>query len=318
MISKSTRQKSQRRRVPASPPAMPLRRTCGTMQVHPRLLEQHPEFRLRQAEIELETQLRVAGKQEMRTGLIAIPVVVHVVYKTAADNISDVQVLSQIHGLNRNYRRRNFDWVKTPSVWRGLATDARIRFELASKDPGGSATSGITRTQTDVASFSDDDAVKFASKGGVDAWPSDRYLNLWVCSLGGGLLGYAQFPGGPVATDGVVILNTAFGKRGSAVAPFDLARTAVHEVGHWLNLNHIWGDTSDCSGTDHVADTPNAQHPNYNKPTFPHVSCGNGPNGDMFMNFMDYVDDDTMVMFTAGQVARMRATLNGPRASIGA
>jgi len=154
-------------------------------------------------------------------------------------------------------------------------------------------------------------------RGGADAWPTDKYLNLWVCDLGNGLLGYAQFPGGPADTDGVVILNSAFGTIGSAASPFDLGRTAVHEVGHWLNLNHIWGDTSDCTGTDHVPDTPGAQLPNYNKPVFPHVTCTNGPNGDMFMNYMDYVDDDSMVMFTTGQSARMQATLAGPRSSIG-
>ena len=318
MTSKPIYPKNPRARIVASSPQYPPpRRTCGTMQVHLRLLEMHPEFRLRQAEIEQATRRRLAMRQDARKGIVTIPVVVHVVYNTAAENISDAQVLSQIHGLNRNYRRRNFDWVKTPTVWRGLASDARVRFELASKDPQGSSTNGITRTQTTQTSFADDDTVKFTAKGGIDAWPSDRYLNLWVCALGGGLLGYAQFPGGPAATDGVVILNTGFGKHGSAVAPFDLARTAVHEVGHWLNLHHIWGDTSDCSGTDNVADTPNAQHPNYGKPAFPHISCGNGPNGDMFMNFMDYVDDDTMVMFTSGQVERMRATLDGPRASIG-
>jgi hypothetical protein len=130
------------------------------------------------------------------------------------------------------------------------------------------------------------------------------------------LLGYAQFPGGPPGTDGVVILNAAFGTTGTATAPYNLGRSATHEVGHWLNLRHIWGDTEDCSGTDFVDDTPNAQHPNYGKPTFPHISCTNGPNGDMFMNYMDYVDDAAMFMFTAGQVVRMQATLAGPRAPL--
>ncbi len=138
-----------------------------------------------------------------------------------------------------------------------------------------------------------------------------------MCTLGGGLLGYAQFPGGSPATDGVVILNTAFGTKGTATAPFNLGRSATHEIGHWLNLRHIWGDTEHCEGTDFVEDTPNAQQPNFNKPTFPHISCNNGPNGDMFMNYMDYVDDDSMVMFTSGQVSRMSATLDGPRSSIG-
>jgi hypothetical protein len=142
-------------------------------------------------------------------------------------------------------------------------------------------------------------------------------LNIWVCTLGGGLLGYAQFPGGPLATDGVVILNTAFGTSGTATAPFNRGRSATHEIGHWLNLRHIWGDTEHCEGTDFVTDTPNAKQPNFGKPTFPHVSCSNGPNGDMFMNYMDYTDDDSMFMFTAGQVTRMSATLDGPRSSLG-
>ena len=166
-------------------------------------------------------------------------------------------------------------------------------------------------------SFGSDDSVKSASTGGAAAWPADRYLNVWTCSLSGGLLGYAQFPGGPAKTDGVVILNRAFGKIGSVASPFNLGRTTTHAVGHWLNLNHIWADTIDCSGTDYVDDTPNAATPNFGKPTFPHITCTNGPNGDMFMNYMDYVDDDTMVMFTTGQVARMQAALDGARSHLG-
>ena len=192
-----------------------------------------------------------------------------------------------------------------------------IQFALATKDPQGKATQGITRTKTTATSFTDDDTVKSSKTGGADAWPSDEYLNLWVCTLAGGLLGYAQFPGGPAKTDGVVILNTAFGTKGSAAAPFNLGRTASHEIGHWLNLHHIWGDTSHCEGTDFVSDTPNAQLPNYGKPKFPHITCSNGPNGDMFMNYMDYVDDAAMFMFTTQQVARMNAALDGPRAKIG-
>ena len=139
-----------------------------------------------------------------------------------------------------------------------------------------------------------------------------------MCQLGGGLLGYAQFPGGPAATDGVVILHSGFGTSGTAAAPFNLGRTATHEIGHWLNLRHIWGDDgTGCSGSDFVADTPNQGGPNYGTPTFPKVSCGNAPNGDMFMNYMDYVDDAAMVMFTAGQVTRMQASLDGLRSSIG-
>jgi hypothetical protein len=213
-------------------------------------------------------------------------------------------------------RRPGPDKVKTPVPSAGLVTDMEIQFALATRDPAGNVTDGVTFTQTELASFDTDDAVKSTATAGADPWPSDKYLNLWVCALGGGLLGYAQFPGGPAETDGVVILNATFGTTGIATAPFNMGRTATHEVGHWLNLHHIWGDTEDCTGTDFVADTPNAQHPNFGKPVFPHVSCNNGPNGDMFMNYMDYVDDDSMVMFTAAQVVRMQSTLEGPRAQL--
>jgi hypothetical protein len=164
--------------------------------------------------------------------------------------------------------------------------------------------------------------MKSSATGGHDAWPADKYLNIWtvprLTSPQGDLLGYAQFPGGPPATDGVVILHSAFENIGTAAAPFNLGRTATHEIGHWLNLRHIWGDDGGgCSGDDFVADTPNCADHNFGKPTFPHVTCSNGPNGDLFMNYMDYTDDDSMFMFTNGQNVRMQACLNTDRSSIG-
>ena len=267
--------------------------------------------------LEHATMRRMAVGAEARVGIATIPVVVHVVYNIASENISVAQIKSQISALNRDYRAANPDKSKVPTVWKGLVANARIQFALATKDPNGKPTAGITQTKTTRASFGDNDAVKTASTGGVAGWPSTRYLNIWVCTLAGGLLGYAQFPGGPKKTDGVVILNTAFGTTGTAKAPFNLGRSVTHEVGHWLNLRHIWGDTEDCSGSDMVADTPNAATPNFGKPNFPHVSCGNGPNGDMFMNYMDYVDDNAMVMFTTQQVARMQTALDGARSLIG-
>ncbi len=291
----------------------PIRRQCGAMQVYERLAEMDPGFRTRQVEIESHVSRSILFGEAMRVGTFKIPVAVHVVYNDPSENVSDAQIKSQITVLNRDYNAKNPDRNKTPTVWQGLVAGVGITFALATKDPAGKATNGITRTQTTRTSFGTGDTVKRSADGGADPWPSDKYLNLWVCTLGGGLLGYAQFPGGPAATDGVVILNTAFGTKGTASAPFNKGRTATHEVGHWLNLRHIWGDTQDCSGTDYVADTPNALAPNYGKPTFPHISCNNGPNGDMFMNYMDYVDDAAMFMFTQGQVARMVATLTGPR-----
>lgn len=299
-------------------PAMPKCRTCACMQSFYRLCDEHPNFRLRHLRIEQETSRRIAaGRLAATRPVRVIPVVVHVVHNRASDRISRAQVTSQIKVLNQDFRAANADRSKVPDAWTGLVGDTRIEFELTDKDPKGKETGGITYTQTGETSFSSDDGVKSAVSGGVAAWPADKYLNIWVCTLAGGLLGYAQFPGGPARTDGVVIRNTAFGASGTAAAPFDKGRTATHEIGHFLNLRHIWGDVNGCTGTDFVTDTPNAALPNTGKPAFPHITCDNGPHGDMFMNYMDYVDDEAMYMFTLGQVARMEATLAGPRKGLG-
>jgi hypothetical protein len=284
------------------------------MDVHRRLLNESAEYRAARARIENITFERLAQERRF-PGVARIPVVVHVVFNTTAQNISNEQVISQIDVLNRDFRATNPDVSTVPSVFAGLVADSRIEFFLATSDPAGNPTNGITRTSTSRTSFSGDDAVKSAATGGADPWPADRYLNMWVAPLGGGLLGYAQFPGGPADTDGVVVTFTAFGTIGTATAPFHLGRTATHEIGHYLNLFHIWGDDHDgCSGSDLVDDTPNQGAENIGVPTFPHVSCNNGPNGDLFVNYMDYVDDPVMVMFTHGQVARMQACLDGVRA----
>ena len=280
------------------------RRLCGAMAAHMRLLEAHASFRGRQQRLELATaRRRSLAAAAAVPKLVTVDVVVNVVYRTAAQNVSDAQIKSQIDVLNRDYAATNTDKSKVPLVWKGLVTDSRLRFKLAK----------VTRTRTTKASFDTDDSVKRASSGGIAPFSPATHLNLWVCVLSGGVLGYAQFPGGPAATDGVVIDYRAFGTRGTAQAPFNLGRTATHEVGHYLNLRHIWGDTEDCSGSDFVADTPNAAGPNYGTPRFPSVTCGNGPNGDMFMNYMDYVDDAAMFLFTAQQVVRMRVALETAR-----
>ncbi|MDQ3784906.1 MAG: zinc metalloprotease [Actinomycetota bacterium] len=291
------------------------RRQCGAMQTYERLLETQPSFRRNQDRAEQFTSRAIASGEAQRVTqkLITIPTVVHVVYKRDRENIAKEQIKSQIEVLNGDFRASNADSSKVPDAWKGLVGEAKIEFVLASRDPDGSSTDGINRTRTARDSFGTGDSVKTKSGGGAPPWPSDRYLNIWVCNLAGGLLGYAQFPGGPARKDGVVILYTAFGTKGTVQAPFNRGRTATHEVGHWLNLRHIWGDTPDCSGGDRCPDTPNAKGPNYGKPAFPHITCDNGPNGDMFMNYMDYVDDAAMFMFTPGQVTRMNATLAGPR-----
>jgi hypothetical protein len=294
---------------------MPPKRKCGAMQVHERLAETYVTFRDNQDRIQrfTERSIMTGDAQAALEQLVTISVVVHVVYRTDEENVSKAQIDSQIAVLNRDFRAGNPDKSGVPDVWKGLVADSRIDFALATTKPDGSPTDGVTRTETNRQSFGTDDSVKQARTGGAPAWPRDQYLNIWVCNLADGYLGYAQFPGGPPRTDGVVILHSAFGTEGTATAPFNLGRTTTHEVGHWLNLRHIWADTIDCSGSDFVADTPNSQMPNYGTPTFPHISCSNGPNGDMFMNYMDYVDDAAMFMFSVGQATRMNACLVGAR-----
>ena len=311
----------------SAPPAdePPLQRVCATDEVNERLLRTVAGYAEARSEIEDRTaRVLMFGDAVLRSGCTEIPVVVHVVHRNATENLSEEQIRSQIDVLNADFRATNPDKSSTPGVFQPLIGDARITFKLADRDPAGNPTDGITRTSTSNTSFtSSTDNVKSAAGGGHDAWPSDRYLNIWTCgnlrsSSGQGLLGYAQFPGGPADTDGVVCLHSAFGTTGTASPPFNLGRTATHEIGHWLNLRHIWGDDgTGCSGSDFVPDTPNAGGPNYGSPTFPHVTCGNGPDGDLFMNYMDYTDDAAMFMFTQGQVDRMQATLDGPRSSIG-
>ncbi|HYK47258.1 MAG TPA: M43 family zinc metalloprotease [Parafilimonas sp.] len=297
---------------------------CGSYEVYQRMLQSDPTFAKNRKLIEQFTENYSKNATANMTSAVnapvyTIPVVVHVVYNKAEQNISDAQVLSQIAVLNQDYEKLNADVSKVPSVWTNLVADCQIKFCLATIDPNGNPTTGIRRVQTTKAQFIDNDAVKFTSKGGDDAWPAGSYLNLWVCKLGNFLLGYAQFPGGPANTDGVVIGYNAFGNNGAAKAPYDLGRTATHEIGHWLNLFHIWGDDGGgCSGSDKVKDTPDQGDRHFGCPRFPFLSCSNGPNGDMFMNYMDYTDDKCMFMFTNGQKTRMSATLaaGGSRNSV--
>lgn len=300
---------------------LPLQRTCATFSVHLNMLQSNPAYAsARAALLETHAAFAAAGPAALAMTLRSIQTVVHVIHRGGAENITDAQVKSQIDVLNRDFRKKNPDVSKVPAPFKAVVADTMVEFKLATKAPDGSPTTGITRTHTTVASFGADDAMKFAAQGGHDAWDTARYLNIWVCpelmDAGRALLGYAQFPGGPAATDGVAIIHNAFGTTGTAAVPFNLGRTATHEVGHYFDLFHIWGDSPDCLTDDKVADTPMQKTENFGKPVFPHLSCPHNPNGDMFMNYMDYVDDDAMFMFTAGQVLRIRATLAGPRATL--
>ena len=285
---------------------VPLRRQCGAMAAHMMLLETYPSFRAAQMRLEGATAKRRDAEVAKVPKVVTIKTIVNVVYKSADQNISDAQINSQIMALNKDFRASNPDKSKTPAAWTGLVTDARIQFKLVK----------VTRTKTNEDDFSFNDGVKSPSTGGIAPFSPKTHLNLWVCALRDNLLGYAQFPGGPQSTDGVVINYLALGTSGTAQSPFDLGRTATHEIGHYFNLRHIWADTPDCGGSDMVPDTPNCAGPNTGMPTFPTITCNNGPNGDMFVNYMDYTDDAGMFMFTTQQVLRMRTALETERSGL--
>jgi hypothetical protein len=248
---------------------------------------------------------------------ITIPVVFHIVYFNTTQNISTARINAQMDVLNKDYRKLNTDANLVPAAWQSIAADCEINFCLAQRDPSGNATTGIERISTTTSSWSTNDHVKFASWGGADIWDRTKYLNIWVCNLSGGILGYSTFPPGSATTDGVVLSYQYVGTTG-AVYPYNKGRTATHEIGHWLNMRHIWGDDGNsCSGSDNVGDTPNQADENYGCPTFPHTdACSTTSPGVMWMNYMDYTDDACMYMFTTGQKTRMWATLNGSRASL--
>ncbi|MBB1282884.1 T9SS type A sorting domain-containing protein [Flavisolibacter sp. BT320] len=246
--------------------------------------------------------------------IIRIPVVVHVLYNQPSQNISDAQIQSGVDALNRDFRKRNGDTANTPVRFRHLAADVMIEFYLAKSDPRGRATTGINRKYTSRGGWAPDDKIKLSAQGGLDGWNSKQYLNIWIGNIIGSS-GYATVPGSAAATDGIVINAAAFGTF-NTVAPFHRGRTAVHEVGHWLGLKHIWGDTQ--CGDDAVDDTPRQGYFTKGCPTGFRTSCENGEQGDMYMNYMDYTNDDCMNLFTLGQRQRMRAAFaeGGPRASL--
>ena len=300
-----------------------VRRNCGSVENLARLKNQDPEMESRMMQIENFTNSYIANNknQKITNSVITIPVVFHIIYLSPSQNISDAQCQAQINQLNLDFARMNNDTTNIPAVWQSVAANTNIQFCLAKRDPNGLATSGIERRNTSSMSFTTDDKVKSLATGGMNAWPSSSYLNIWSANLGSTVIGYAQYPGGPSATDGVVL---QFSTIGSMMLPgsdptYNLGRTATHEVGHWLNLIHIWGDDTDCSGTDLVGDTPNEGTENYGCPSFPKLDgCSPTFPGVMFMNYMDYTDDGCMNMFTTGQSMRMNALLTngGPRVSL--
>lgn len=279
--------------------ATPTERKCDADVILQEQLANDPTFKANYEAQERMTQEYIAMKKRgmIQQATITIPVVVNVVYRTAAENVTDAQIQSQIDVLNKDFNAANSDFNSyIPTEYANLKANVGITFRLAA----------TYRRQTSKVSFRTNDDVKKTNKGGLNPTDPTTKLNIWVCTLSNSILGYAQFPGGPAATDGVVILNTGFGTVGTATAPFNLGRTATHEVGHWMNLRHIWGDAT--CGNDQVEDTPPHNTANYRCPAVGHLStCTGGPK-EMWMNYMDYTDDRCMYMFSIGQSNRMLAT----------
>jgi Pregnancy-associated plasma protein-A/Secretion system C-terminal sorting domain len=263
-------------------------------------------------------------KARSRT-VVKIPVVVHVVWNTAAENIPEYQIRGQIDSLTKDFRKRNTDAANIPSQrFRDLAADCEIEFCLATRDTLGNPCTGIVRKQINIANFGEQyentnkRKVCYTAYGGDNAWRPDRYLNIWVCAFpDGGILGYST-PIAKVLTtnpgeDGCVINYQAFGVSLNNFVGRNKGRTLVHEVGHYFNLLHIFGFDTTCNDDDEVDDTPRQGGRNNFCPSFPAAQSCPGNGGDMFMNYMDYPYDECVLMFTRGQKARMWATLDGYR-----
>jgi len=299
---------------------------CASMKVHEEKIKENPGLLKKMEEIEAHTQ-RFIQSQDKKTKdgssgnlityavndastTIEIPVVVNVIYNTAQQNISEDQIRSQIAVLNQDFRATNTD-LNTTTTFSTLKSDLNYHFTLKT----------IVRKQSSKTSWGTRDAMKKSKQGGIDPTSPTTNLNIWICDIGGGILGYAQFPGGASSTDGVVIGPEYFGNKAYMTtsttpylaAPFDKGRTATHEIGHWMNLRHIWGDAT--CGSDLVDDTPTHNAANYGCPAAGHKSTCAGTPVEMTMNYMDYTDDACMYMFSAGQKTRSRAVFatGGPR-----
>lgn len=249
-------------------------------------------------------------QQENSTQVVyTIPVVIHVLYNSPTQNISQQRINEQLQVLNEDFSRQNADASNTPADFLPIAADAQIQFCLATRDPNGQPTTGVTRRATTLTNIGNGSAYYNTAAGGQTAWNTNAYLNIWVCAIGGGTLGFTYRPGtAPAGADGVVIDYNNFGKTG-AQAPYNGGRTTTHEVGHWLDLDHLWG-AGGCGQDDGIGDTPNQDQGSSGCPTHPVASCGSA---NMFMNYMDYSNDACMNLFTQGQRDRMRATIQAAR-----
>jgi hypothetical protein len=280
-------------------------RSCASEEMLKAQMAVDPTLRTRMQQIEEFTRRAIANEAFRGPAkTVEIPVVVHVLYNAPEENISDAQIQSQIDVLNEDFNLQNQDNKLVPSIFSDVKADVGVKFTLLQ----------TIRVASTKKTWPATDNMKFSSRGGSDAVDPEHNLNIWVCNLGNNLLGFAYYPGIKPELDGVVILYSAFGRTGTLLDRFNKGRTATHEVGHWMNLRHIWGDAT--CGDDLVGDTPKHTTSNFGCPEFPHYNnCGDNAI-EMTMNYMDYTDDACMFMFSSGQKERMLMVFagGGPRA----
>ncbi|MEJ5052505.1 zinc metalloprotease [Chryseobacterium culicis] len=296
------------------------KKSCPSEELRAKMLQKDPSLRLKAEEIESRTQSFIndlkVGKV-LADGTVEIPVVFNVIYNTSTQNVSDARIAEQIAVLNADYGGTNSDVTKIPSAFQpSAAGDVKIRFKLVATN---------RKQSTKTGWRSDLEQMKKASTGGIDATDVTKNMNIWVVNSildennQPGTLGYAYYPENAGQWyDGLVIGYQYIGKTGAS-APFNLGRTVTHEVGHYLNLPHLWGSSDAGCQTDYSNDTPTSPGPNYGNPTYPlNRVCGGVSRSQMFMNYMDYVDDKSMFMFSANQKTRMQAVVaaSGPRAGL--
>lgn len=294
---------------------------CRTSEKVAQSKAMYPEVAKRMAEIEAFTKDYVANNrsENKTTQKHLVPVVVHVLYKNSTQNVTDAQITSEFAVLNEAYSNTNASGANTPAPFKAMAGNAELEFCITQVAPDGTATTGIERKQV-PSSFDGEKDYFNPGNGGIAPWDPQKYLNVYLVELTAGNLGFTYTPGAaPAGEEGVVIDYRAWGTVGEAAnnQPNHLGKTAVHEFGHYFNLEHIWGPNGGCSDDDGVTDTPPQDQESGGCPTFPTFdNCTTSGDGIMFMNYMDYVDDNCMTLFTQGQVQRMQAAVAGPRASL--